>query len=231
MDRTKYPRTFNLPWSQSNSSDDVWWKDTHVLDGVEVVITEKLDGECTTIYPDSFTHARSVDSKHHESRSLLKNFAAQICHMIPNGYRLCGENVYAFHSILYTELPDYFLPFGLYDDKDMCSSWDDLTFLCEALGLKTVPVIYRGLWDEKSVRNLWQGKGAYPTFEAKKSDPKFPDDFQPCSAEGYVVRPAAAFHYDEFSKWCAKFVRENHVKTSEHWLTQAIIPNRLATDR
>jgi hypothetical protein len=42
----KYPRTWHLPWSESESSDDVWLTDTKHFEGKEVVVTEKLDGEC-----------------------------------------------------------------------------------------------------------------------------------------------------------------------------------------
>ena len=49
MSRTKYPRTMNFPWSQSNSSDDVWWEESSWFDGKLVVVTEKMDGEGTTI--------------------------------------------------------------------------------------------------------------------------------------------------------------------------------------
>ena len=93
MERIKYPRTKNLPWSQSNSSDDVWWSDTSLFDGQEVVVTEKMDGECTTIYADGYVHARSVDSKHHPSRSWIKALAANLHPMIPSDWRVCGENI------------------------------------------------------------------------------------------------------------------------------------------
>lgn len=41
-----------------------------------VVITEKMDGENTTLYRDGL-HARSLDSRHHPSRNWVK----------PNGLR------------------------------------------------------------------------------------------------------------------------------------------------
>jgi hypothetical protein len=230
MKRTKYPRTFNLPWSESNSSDDVWWKDCSLFEGREVVVTEKQDGECTSVYPDGHVHARSIDSHHHPSRSWVKQLAGQIAHDIPQGCRICGENLYAYHSIFYTGLPSYFLVYGVYDG-DRCLSWAETEEVCELLGLCTVPVIYKGLWDEKLIRDLWTGKGAYPTYEGRDCfgllRPKFPDDFSPCVAEGYVVRLADSFPYSEFSKSCAKYVRAEHVKTSSHWMERAPIPNLL----
>ena len=238
MERKKYPRTMNLPWSQSNSSDDVWWGDAHQFNGREVVMTEKLDGECTTVYPDGHIHARSLDSKHHPSRSWMKSLAANFAYKIPEGLRVCGENVYAFHSILYKELTSYFFVFGIYEG-DKCLAWDDVEFLCQELGLVTTPVIYRGVWNEKLVREKWpedgeSGNGTFPTFALKpgsKYDHVFTDeDFVPCEAEGYVVRVVEEFHYDTFKSNCAKFVRKNHVQTDQNWMTAPTYPNKLKED-
>jgi hypothetical protein len=219
MDRTKYPRTMNLPWSGSESSDDVWWQDTMPFDGEEVVVTEKLDGECTSIYPDGHIHARSIDTRHHDSRSWVKQLTARIAHDIPKGYRICGENVFAWHSIFYKELPTYFFVYGIYNG-DYCVSWDEVEEICELLELQTVPVIYRGLWDENKVRDI-STDGAFPTFDG-------PDD-GPSNAEGYVVRIANGFPYDQFRQKCAKYVRPHHVQTDQNWMTRAVVPNLLKT--
>jgi len=227
MQRVKYPRTMNIPYSRSNSSDDVWWKDCSVFDGQEVVVTEKLDGECTTIYQDGFVHARSLDTSHHESRSWVKQYASRFANDIPKDYRICGENLYAWHSIFYTDLPTYFFVYGIYDDRNMCLSWDQVEEFCELLDLKTVPVIYRGLWDAKHIQKLWTGKGAFPTFGTQVEYPEPMDDFSPCEAEGYVARLAAEFPYQDFRNCCSKMVRENHVQTSTNWLSRAVIPNLL----
>ena len=225
MDRIKYPRTMNFSWSQSNSSDDVWLKDDSIFTGREVVITDKLDGECTTLYPDRYMHARSRDYSPHPSRDWIKNFQATISHLIPEGWRICGENVYAFHSILYTDLPSYFFVFGIYDENNICISWDDVEEYCKLLGLQTVPVLYRGLWEN---RPEWTGQGTFPTYAATtESHFKFPDTFTPCEAEGYVVRLAEAFPYDEFGKKVGKYVRANHVTTPTNWMTRPVFPNIL----
>lgn len=228
MQRVKYSRTMNLPWSDSDSSDDVWWAGAGAFAGQEVVVTEKLDGECTTIYPDGYVHARSVDSKHHPSRSWVKVLAARVAHDLPPGWRLCGENVYAFHSIYYRDLPTWFFAFGLYDDGNVCRPWSELEEFSQLLDLHTVPVLYKGPWDEAVVRGLWTGRGRYPTFEAATLNPKMPDDLRPCAAEGYVVRLAGAFPYENFSKCCAKYVRPNHVQTDSHWMSRAPVPNGLS---
>lgn len=224
--KVKYPRTMNFPWSDSNSSDDVWWKDSSLFDGKEVVVTEKMDGECTSMYKDHI-HARSMDSGHHPSRAWVKKIHGEICHEIPLDWRVCGENVYAFHSIFYTDLPSYFLCFGIYNEKNMCLSWDDTVEFCQLLGLETVPVIYRGKWDEKVVKSLWTGKSVFPTFVTESEEPKWPDTFVPSGGEGYVVRVVDAFPYEEFRVNCAKYVRPNHVTTPTNWLTRPVLPNLL----
>src|SRR5687767_9073161 len=96
----KYGRTMNLPWSGSESSDDVWLGSASHFMGRYVVVTEKIDGENTTMYND-YIHARSIDSahSHHESRSYVKQLHGQIKREIPEGFRIVGENVYAKHAI------------------------------------------------------------------------------------------------------------------------------------
>jgi len=225
--RFKYPRTHHLPCSLGYTSDDKVLKSTKIFENQNVVMSEKIDGESSTIYSDGYCHARSMDSKHHASRSWLKGLASQLTNQIPKGYRVCGENVFAFHSIFYLDLPSYFLVFGVYDNNNVCLSWEDTVEFCQILDLHTVPVIYEGIWDEELIKSKWTGKGAYPTFETQVDNPEFPKDFNPCTAEGYVVRRADVFKYDDFEDSVAKMVRKNHVQTDEHWLDKPVFPNRL----
>lgn len=45
--------------------------------------------------------------------------------------------------------------------------------------------------------------------------------------EGYVIRTANSFHYDDMDANIAKFVRKNHIKTDKHWSKSEIIKNEL----
>jgi hypothetical protein len=45
--------------------------------------------------------------------------------------------------------------------------------------------------------------------------------------EGFVVRTTDSFGYSEFSYNVAKFVREKHVTTDQHWMNAEIEPNGL----
>jgi hypothetical protein len=203
----KYPRTLHLPWSQGISNDDKVLDSIEHFVGKEVVVTEKLDGENTTMYLDHI-HARSLDSKHHQSRTWIKAEHSRIQYDIPENWRLCGENIYAKHSIHYKGLTAYFYLFGIYNDQDDCLSWEDTVEYAKLFSLETAPVLYRGIWGEEKIKACWTGKSV---FDADQ--------------EGYVVRVAEAFCYNDFSKYVAKYVRKNHVQTSTHWLEEEVVPN------
>lgn len=204
----KYQRTYHLPWSQSINKDDRVLPNINHFNGKQVIVTTKMDGECTSMYPD-YIHARSIDSRHHESRDWVKNFWNKIRWDIPSGYRLVGENLFAEHSIHYEDLDSYFMLFSIWDDKNICLSWKDTIEWAELLGVEVVPVLYKGVFDEALIKALW-------------------DESKWNTTEGYVVRLADSFPYSGFSKSVAKFVRKNHVQTNKHnWQTQPVIPNGL----
>lgn len=198
----------HLPWSPGATEDDVRLIDVANFIGKEVVVTEKMDGENTTMYSDHI-HARSLDSAHHPSRTWVKAFHATLNRDIPEGWRVCGENLFARHSIAYDALPSYFMAFSIWNADNEALSWDETLEWCELLGLTTVPVLYRGVWDERAIRNLYN-----PSEDAGRM-------------EGYVVRVAGAIPYKAFGESVAKFVRRDHVTTSTHWMQEQIIPNGL----
>lgn len=225
MYNNKYPRTPHLKWSESLTSDDIWFNGDFT--GKQIVITEKLDGESTGMTNRS-CHARSLDSRDHVSRHWVKQLHSFIKNDIPNEWKVFGENMFAYHSILYLDLPSYFMCYGIYNHKQFCLSWDETVEFCELLGLSTVPVLYEGIYDPDIFKQIWNGKGTYTTFSSSKDEPKSMEDFTPSSAEGYVVRTKESFHYNDFSNNVAKFVRKNHVKpNSTHWATKPVFQNLL----
>lgn len=227
MSRIKYSRTPHLLWSPGFSPDDTIVRDCTHFNGRQIVVTEKMDGECTTIYSDGYTHARSVDSSHHPSRSWIKQLASLFAHEMPTGWRICGENLFAFHSILYKDLPSYFFVFGIYDENNICLPWKETEEFCSMLRLETVPVLYRGLWNQQIIKELWSGQGRFPTFSCKVDVPSSIDDFEKCDAEGYVVRTEDGFAEKEFAAHVAKWVRPHHVQTDSHWMSRSPYPNLL----
>lgn len=156
-----------------------------------------MDGENTSIYRDHF-HARSVTSRPHESQTWVKQMWGRMAHDIPEGWRICGENLYAKHSIAYDHLPSFFLGFSVWTDANECLAWDDTLDWFRLLDITPVPLLYDGLFDEKAIRALWT-----------------PSVWSHC--EGYVVRRADSFSYGEFRTKVGKFVRPRHNQTVPHW--------------
>lgn len=209
--RTKYPRSFHLPWSPGSTSDDKMLSSVDHFVGQEVVVTAKMDGENTSLYRDGL-HARSLDGAHHESQAWVRSLQGRIGHEIPEGWRVCGENLYARHSIEYQGLVSYFMVFSVWNEKNEALSWDETVEWAELLGLATVPVLWRGIWDEATIRGLYQ--------------PKLGEN----DLEGYVVRVTKSFPYEAFAKSLAKYVRKGHVTTDTHWKSQAVVPNKLGSE-
>jgi hypothetical protein len=213
--RIKYPRTYHLPESPGMTKDDRQMDDSEIFIGKEVVITEKMDGENTTWYND-YTHARSINSGSHPSRNWMKNFWAQKGYHIPIGWRVCGENLYAKHSIHYTEangnpLSSYFYMFSIWDQTNTCLSWHDTEEWSELLEIPLVPVIYKGIYDQEFMNALNK------RMENSQN-----------TVEGYVIRLADEFHYSEFRKSVGKYVRSSHVQNNHgHWSQQKITKNEI----
>lgn len=192
----KYPRTLHLPWSEGISSDDKVLTDTSCFEGKVVIVSEKMDGENTTLYRDHI-HARSLDSGDHWSRHWIKGFWSAVKNEIPVGWRICGENLYATHSIYYDDLNSYFQMFSAWDENNICLSYKDTNDLFA--GIFAIPrPIWIGPYNEQYLKDLATSDWS--------------------NSEGYVVRVADAFHFDDFQTSVAKFVRKGHVQTNEHWM-------------
>ena len=199
----KYPRTHHLPWSRSRTDDDKILKNCDHFIGMNVGVFIKMDGENTNLYKDYY-HARSLDSNNHSSRNFVKAFHATFKNDIPDDWRICGENVFARHSIAYSALKSYFYGFSIWNEENYCLSWKETLEYFQLFGITPVEEIYRGIWDEEIIKNLDYG-----------------------DQEGYVVRNIESFHYSDFKKNVAKNVRPHHVQTDKHWMSQEIVPNEL----
>lgn len=203
----KYPKTLHFPWSENLKNDDRMVKDDSHFKEKFVIASIKMDGENTTLYRDNY-HARSLDGRHHSSRNWIKNFHGKIKHQIPEDYRICGENMYAKHSIYYKNLESYFLVFSAWC-KEICLDWSETRLLVD--GLSFVPIIYMGIYNRKKIEEYYQEYCAMSKDEV----------------EGYVVRTYGRFHLRDFNENVSKFVRKNHVRSSEHWMHSKIEKNKL----
>ena len=208
---TKYPRTLHLPWSPGgkDKEEKIIQNLDHFSD-TEVVVLEKLDGENTTVYKDHI-HARSLDPMdNHQSRSRIKSWHAMIKNDLTEGYRFCIENVFAKHSVHYKNLKDYHYLLSVWNESNLCLSWDSTQEWSELLEIPTPRILYKGIYNEEIIKSL------YSPFSPNGDE-----------CEGYVVRPTREFSFPEFRRFCLKYVRPNHVQTTEHWKRQTVIENKL----
>lgn len=215
--RKKYPRTYHLDWSDGVHSDDKIIKNSSQFEGMEIVVTEKMDGESTSMYSD-YMHARSISSAHNFTRDWAKKMHSVLCHDIPQGWIFSFENVAYVHSIEYKNLESFCYLLSIWKDDGYCLSYDEQCQWAEVLELAQPKVLYRGIYDEKVLRQLSK------TMDLDKM-------------EGYVIRNVESFHRDDFTKNMGKFVRANHVQPNhevegedngevDHWLKHTY-PNKL----
>lgn len=196
----KYPRTPHLPTSPGMTSDDKRIS----LDGMQnlnrcsdLIVTEKMDGGNLTFTRDYF-FARSLDSGTHLWDTRAKALWSEVRYDIPAGWRISGESLLARRSVGYENLPGPFLVFGIWNEKNELISWDETEEWTKMLHLPLVPVIYRGPSLDEACK-AW--------FELHDSN----------SSEGFVIRNAGGFTYDEFRMNVAKYVRADHVQTDAGW--------------
>lgn len=208
----KYPRTWHLPWS-TLLKDDRQLKDDSCFVGKEVIMLEKLDGENTTFYNDHI-HARSLDSQSHESRDRVKGIWSQISYLLDDNMRICGENMYAIHTVKYDDLKSYFYMFSMWEENT-CLSWDETLEYAGILGLEVVPTIYRGVYDAELI------KKTFVEYDKSKNG----------NVEGFVLRTIDSFTYGDFRKGTAKYVKPSFrqaINNSHgHWISKKIEVNQL----
>lgn len=194
----KYPRTPHFAGSPGGTDDDKRLKSTSALNGTRVIVTEKMDGENSTLY-DDYVHARSIDGRHHPSRARIKQFHSIVCQDIPTDWRVCMENMTAVHSIRYEGLPSLFIGLSIWDDRNVCRPWDETLEYFSLMGIAPARVLYDGVFDEGLITKISE---------------QVVDE----GGEGTVTRFAGAIPYGSFHELCAKHVRVGHVKTDEHWM-------------
>lgn len=208
----KFPSILHLPNSPGVHRDDsVMRQDQYErFLGKDVVVTEKMDGENTSMYSDHI-HARSIDSRNHPSRDWVKAYWASLRYTIEPDWRICGENVYAEHSIKYGNLDTYFYGFSVWTPENWQLSFDAMEEYFAERGILTVPVIYRGQFDIDVIMK------AFEKYSAEADD----------EVEGFVVRLNMAFPFDLFQDHMGKWVRPNHVQTDEFWMHKPVVPNKI----
>ena len=201
---SKYPRTYHLPFSPEVHSDDKVLHDISKFIGQEIIITEKGDGGNTCLSDDVYarSHSQGTDCPTFDYIKNVHFYSKK--HTFKKDYKYYGENLYAIHSIVYTNLKDYFYMFGV-SNKTEFLSFDDMREEGNRVGFEVVPVVFRGtINSEKDLEKLLE-------IEIKK------DSFWGGEREGFVIRTPESFPIEDFSKNVVKYVREGHVQSDKHW--------------
>lgn len=211
-----YPSTFHWPWSMTVHRNDRYHSDATFFLDRDVVITEKMDGGVATINKGN-AYARSSDLPTNLPWfSYMKNRTVPKFYDMPPTTCVMGEDAYGIHSIVYDPLPDTFFLFHVLDRSpendempttagDMFRSWEQCEIVAQQHDVLTVPVLYRGRFTKLAQITEF-----------------FMDNIRQRSIygpdrEGFVIRDAGEFPFDSFGLYTAKFVREGHVQTDEHW--------------
>ncbi len=211
----KYGRTYHYPFSPGTTSDDRI--NYHVQDDLSriqtLVHTEKLDGEnnCLNRY-GVFARSHAAPTETPWTRHLRERW--QISKQDLGDLEVFGENLYAIHSIVYRRLEAYFYVFAI-RENDQWLSWDETRFYAQMLDFPTVPVLqiteqpFTTNQVEADVQRLAAEPSIFGSYDAQTGEP--------CTREGIVTRNADAFSVADHPQNVAKYVRQGHVKTDEHW--------------
>jgi hypothetical protein len=137
-------------------------------------------------------------------------------HSLPPHLQPSGEDLFGVHSIEYDPLPDSFFLFHVLDreignigkertEGDRFWAWPAVKTFAGIYDLQLVPVVYEGSFTSTD---------QITDFFMQMI--KLPSKLGPVR-EGFVMRTAGNFAFEDFGRNVCKFVRPNHVQTDEHW--------------
>jgi len=229
----KYPSTGHLPFSPEHEHRRNDHQSVSQFADIPLVVLVKMDGSNATLVKDYDAPVRARNGSHadHESFDMLKQlyYEKDIHNTLPEHLQVAGEWLYAKHSIHYTDsddcdcedqgpaLRDWFQVFGVFDTRyDLWLSWPAVERWADRIGFPTVPVVETGVYEEWE---LWNGNAGQPDLEtlAKNTVNQ--------GHEGIVIRSKHPYHYGQFEQRLSKYVRNNHVKTEQHWSHGDVTPN------
>ena len=100
---SKYNRTYHLPWSPGTTSDDRIAPSVESLIGIDLVITEKLDGEnCGMSSKGVYARSHAAYTTSPWSRE-VRSIHEVIKSSIDEDVFIFGENMEGIHSIEYSK--------------------------------------------------------------------------------------------------------------------------------
>ena len=202
---SKYNRTYHLNWSPGATSDDKISNSIDNLIGIDIVITEKLDGEnCGMTNDGVYARSHATFTTSAWSREVRQIHDIKVRGQLEDNVYLFGENMEGIHSIEYSNLKSYFYLFGV-RDNNIWIPWQSVEEYAYLLDLELAPVLFKGkVNSEKELKDIVNDLVNKPSELGGER-------------EGIVVRNAGLFNNDDFKDNVMKWVRANHVTTDEHW--------------
>jgi len=212
----KYPSTPHWPLSMSVQRGDTLHKNHQIFVGKEVVITEKIDGGNTALWNGN-VYARSVVQPATDGwfAMVKKHHGWKTVELDPTVV-VYGEDIYGIHSIEYDAISEdetYRIfaarEFDVENAPDRSTgrflSWDTTVELAHQLDIQTVPILFRGVFNSvNAITDFFNNNISSPSAIGPEK-------------EGFVMRIADGFAASDFAKYTCKFVRPNHVQTTQHW--------------
>ncbi|KAK7063701.1 ATP dependent DNA ligase [Favolaschia claudopus] len=227
----KFPRTPHIINLGAATADDIVFTDfssSHGTDDTHVVITEKVDGANMGFWLSPSREIRVQNRSHYVTPATHEQFKRlgawvdahqdELMRLLgrdkhfPSRYVLFGEWLAVTHSIPYTQLPDRFMAFDLYDrSTDTWANRQTLTALLGETTIQLVPVLCEGvLPSEMELKSMVQTKSKFWDGRIEGIYVKF-------EKEGLVVSRG-------------KVVRADFIAGNEHWTRGNLRVNELVRD-
>ena len=202
----KYPSSPHWVHSPEVHRDDSTHQNPERCIGVEVGISEKLDGGNTCLWQGE-AYARSTGQPATQGWfAMVKKHHAWKTIDVPSNICIYGEDLYGIHSIHYDPIPEdeTYRVFNIREGDEWMSLDEKIAYSTQ-LGFLTVPLLFRGVFH--SIKEITQWFDHHI---------RQPSSLGP-EAEGFVLQITDRFHTNDFSNNVAKYVRKGHVQTDQHW--------------
>lgn len=208
----KYPSTPHWPWSQTVHRDDSYHQTPERFVGVDVVITEKLDGGNTCLWNGEVYARSTTQPAAHAWMGMVRKYHAWKTIGLREDLVFYGEDLFGVHSIEYEPIREE-ETFRLFSTRYVStngqgswfSDWELVESHAQEIGVKTVPLLFQGRFRSTSDITDW--------FETHIQQPSQLGG----ECEGFVMRVEKSFDQEEFAHNVCKYVRADHIQTDEHW--------------
>ncbi len=232
----KFPRTHHLFALQTLNRDDLLHEKTDQFYKCPVTCEEKIDGSNIgfSLHPDNPSKIVVQNRSHYVTKDSHSQFKAldqwmqehydELMTVLQLGYLIFGEWMYAKHSILYDQLPGYFIAFDLFESrtKQYLSVAKRNQILQQ---YTTIPIIHPIVSNQViSTKQAYTQLLETNSFYCKPIKTNNNVKYQ--KVEGIYIR----IDEGDYLKQRTKIVRSDFIQTieeGEHWSGREMIKNQI----